>query len=344
MYNKKNKELNIQKIIPEFSNFYTIIQNILNEYVSLDIEVKKLKTMTESIESDEKNKFEGLYNKLTKSMQCLEKMIEKEDNNILWISQNNYDDLSLNLTQIDISKELKNVFSDKNVVLTSATMRVNNSFDYFVSRIGLDYFNQYYLKSPFDYDNNMKIFVNSNNIEPNDDKFMDFAVEYINEFLQQNTLGTFILCTSYAQLKYIKENIIADDFNVYCQGDLSRHKLIKEFTSNEKSILIGTDSFWEGVDVKGDKLSNIIIIKLPFLVPDGPVVEAIIENEKKLGNNPFMSYQLPFMVIKLRQGIGRLIRSMEDKGEVHILDNRIIKKHYGKAIINSLPTKISKKI
>ena len=147
-----------------------------------------------------------------------------------------------------------------------------------------------------------------------------------------------MLCTSYKQVDTISKGLKVKGYNILIQGQLSRKKMIEEF-KNTKSVLLGTDSFWEGVDVKGDKLKNIVIVKIPFFVPDDPVNEALIEDIKNKGQNPFMSFQLPQAIIKLKQGVGRLIRSKTDNGEVIILDNRVKNMRYGKVILNSLPSK-----
>ena len=144
----------------------------------------------------------------------------------------------------------------------------------------------------------------------------------------------------YKRQELISKGLKLKDCNVLVQGQMSRKKMIEEFkNSKNAAILIGTDSFWEGVDVKGNKLKNIVILKLPFFVPNNPVNEALIEEIKKKGINPFINFQLPQAIIKLKQGVGRLIRSKSDSGEVIILDNRIKSKSYGALVLASLPSK-----
>lgn len=121
------------------------------------------------------------------------------------------------------------------------------------------------------------------------------------------------------------------------QNDFPRHEMIEIFKNSKNPVLFGTDSFWEGVDVQGDQLKSVIITKLPFKVPNDPVTEAIIENIKRNGQNPFNDYQVPQAVIKFKQGVGRLIRSKSDSGNIIILDNRVIKKMYGKKFLAALP-------
>lgn len=222
--------------------------------------------------------------------------------------------------------------------MTSATLRIGTDFSYISNRLGLENFTKHFVNSPFDYNKNMKIILPNNNYEPNSIEYINYVIEFLNKYISERNEGTFILCTSYKQVTMISNGLKLKNFNILVQGQMSRSKMINEF-KNSKSVLLGTDSFWEGVDVKGDSLKNIIIVKLPFLVPDNPVTEAIIEDIKTQGKNPFMSYQLPQAVIKLKQGVGRLIRSKTDSGQIVILDNRVKTKYYGKIILNSLPSK-----
>lgn len=326
VYNKKSKNIKLDIIKSEFLNFDNIINSILNNFYELDKIERVINEKTELIENEEKNIFYFIYNKIYEKLSILQKLKEQNSNEVLWLSQKNNESICINITPIDISKQLNELLQNKIVIMTSATLKVNDKFDFIKSRIGLESFANYSFNSPFDYDSNMKIYLNDNDVDPNNNDFMDFVVEYINEFLSEDKLGTFILCTSYSQVEYIQNRIDAKSFDIFVQGQMSRNKLIENFVKSDKAILIGTDSFWEGVDVKGEKLSNVIILKLPFQVPDNPVMEAIIESVKNNGQNAFMDYQLPNMIIKLRQGVGRLIRSIDDKGEIHILDNRIEKK------------------
>ena len=137
----------------------------------------------------------------------------------------------------------------------------------------------------------------------------------------------------------LREELEENGINFFIQGMYPRTKLVEMFKNSDSPVLFGTDSFWEGVDVKGEKLVSVIIVKLPFKVPSDPVTEAIIETYELQGKNPFIEYQIPESVIKFKQGIGRLIRSKEDRGIITILDNRIVTKRYGKYFLDSIPTK-----
>ena len=147
--------------------------------------------------------------------------------------------------------------------------------------------------------------------------------------------------TSYSMLNYLYNKLEKyynkKDYTLLKQGDYSRNEMIEIFRNAKNPILFGTDSFWEGVDVQGEQLKSVIIVKLPFKVPDDPVTEAIIEHIRENKGNPFNEFQVPQAVIKFKQGIGRLIRSKSDTGIITILDNRVITKYYGRKFLNSLP-------
>ena len=137
----------------------------------------------------------------------------------------------------------------------------------------------------------------------------------------------------------IKDELEEEGYDLFIQGMAPRNQIVNMYKMSKKPVLFGTDSFWEGVDVKGDKLSSVILVKLPFKVPSDPVVEAIIENLNDEGRNAFLEYQIPESIIKFKQGIGRLIRSKDDRGIITILDTRTIKKRYGKLFLDAIPTK-----
>ncbi|WP_068267445.1 ATP-dependent DNA helicase [Caviibacter abscessus] len=343
-------EKNIEKIRRKY------IENRLEKYIEYNKEVinnfkklsKIIKVLKENIEAynlpeDIYQDFFALYDKLKENIDTL-KTIEKnsQDEYVNWFKFN-LNDLSIDImsTPYIIADKLeKELLKDnKNVILTSATLRVDNKFEYIKSRLGISNFEEYVIKSPFDYDRNMKILLSKNSPDVNTAEFIDYTASFINNYAKEKNGNCFVLFTSYKFMSQVYNKLELEDFIILKQGDMSRTNLIETFKSNDKSILLGTDSFWEGVDVKGDKLKSIIIPKLPFQVPDDPIVEAIIENIQKQGDIPFIKYQLPLMTVKLCQGVGRLIRSKKDEGEIVILDSRIVKKSYGKSILNSFPSK-----
>jgi len=229
------------------------------------------------------------------------------------------------------------------VILTGATLSTNQNFEYFKKRLGLKDCRESILGSPFDYSKQVKIYIPKNMPEPqNNGAFVSAVIEKSKYYIKLTEGKAFILFTSYKMMaevyEVLKSWLDEQGIKSFVQGEgLSRHAMLEEFRSDVNSVLFGTSSFWEGVDVQGEALSNVIVVKLPFSVPTHPVVEARIEDIKNKGGNPFMEYNLPEAIIKLKQGFGRLIRTKNDTGIVAVLDPRIMTKFYGKLFINSLP-------
>jgi len=270
-----------------------------------------------------------------------------DDNFIFWLSGNpKKNNIKLVATPLKIHNELDEVLYTNldHIVFTSATIAINDDFDYFKKSIGLS--EKVYEKaihSPFNYDKQMKVYIPTDILLPNDRNFLDDIKDFLIGIIKMSKGNTFLLFTSYQQLNYtyylIRDELEELNFDLFIQGMAPRNQLINMYKAANKPVLFGTDSFWEGVDVQGDKLSSVVLVKLPFKVPSDPVVEAIIENMEKEGKNPFMDYQIPESIIKFKQGIGRLIRSKEDKGVITILDARLYKKQYGRIFIEAIPTK-----
>jgi len=170
------------------------------------------------------------------------------------------------------------------------------------------------------------------------DRYERSAVEMIQRFAARTDGHAFVLFTSYAQMKEIYERLLGElEFPMLLQGDAPKTALLEEFRLTPNSVLFATSSFWQGVDVQGEQLSCVIIDRLPFAVPTDPVVSARIKALNDEGGNAFFDYQVPAAVITLKQGFGRLIRSLHDRGLLALLDNRILKKAYGRVFIDSLP-------
>jgi ATP-dependent DNA helicase DinG len=199
------------------------------------------------------------------------------------------------------------------------------------------------LGSPFDYAEQATLYIESGLPEPNDPRFLPAACERIVKYLNETHGGAFVLFTSYAMLiaaaNRLKDRIEKDlGLPLLVQGQgAPRRVLIERFRSTENAVLFGTASFWQGIDVQGEQLRNVILVKLPFAVPDEPVIEARLESIERGGGNPFMDYSVPQAVIKLKQGFGRLIRSKTDRGIVAILDSRVKTKRYGRMFLDALP-------
>lgn len=254
----------------------------------------------------------------------------------------------LRCAPLDVGPHLKRALFDEyeSVVLTSATLscggQEKEGFSFFSGRVGLEEFKSLQLGSPFDYTRQVRLFVEANLPEPNNPDFIEAASEAIKKYLLKSDGRAFVLFTSYAMLKktaeYLEGWLAEQEMELLVQGGgVDRTRLLDEFKADVRSVLFGTDSFWQGVDVPGESLSNVIIVKLPFAVPNHPLIAGRIEQLKKQGHNPFFSYQLPMAIIKFKQGFGRLIRNKSDEGIVVLLDSRIVKKRYGRRFIEAIP-------
>ncbi len=228
------------------------------------------------------------------------------------------------------------------MVFTSATLKSYNDFKFFKERIGLDkskrkYFEDSY-ESSFDYKNQMKIFCIDNMGDPNSQNFLENVSIFL-ENIEKKMKKTLVLTTSYQQIDFLKKKFEGSKKYVFQEKDGNSEKYLLEYKNKKNGILVGTSTFWEGIDLPGDLLEILIILKIPFIVPDDPVYLKRSENLKNLDMDPFYDYSLPSAILKLKQGIGRLIRKKDDQGEIFILDERILKKKYGKIIIEEFYVK-----
>jgi ATP-dependent DNA helicase DinG len=253
--------------------------------------------------------------------------------------------LTLNAAPIDIAPVLQRMLFRENCscVMTSATLAVGRpDLAYFRERIGAGEVEPLQLGSPFDFPEQMKLFVVRKMPDPRDAGYAKALAHWVAHFVTETEGRAFVLFTSYRvmqQLATEMEDFFADnDMNLLVQGQgAPRGKLLEQFKTTPRSILFGTDSFWMGVDVPGEALSNVIITRLPFAVPDHPLIEAKLELIEANGGDAFTEYSLPEAILKLRQGVGRLIRTRSDHGIVVILDNRIVTRPYGRAFLKALP-------
>jgi len=327
-----------------------IEDNLSQHLKKLRAELVKLARASE--DDDEKFEIMRFVDRCADVIADLKNFLEQEkDDYIYWVEVTGKvrRTVSLRSAAINVGPDVKSALFDRyeSVIMTSATLSCGDEsqaegFNFFAGRIGLEDFDAVKLGSPFDYEKQVTVYIEKNMPEPNKPEFIAQAIEAIKKYVNKTQGRAFVLFTSYAMMSKVADELqewfAENDFDLLMQGSgVDRSDLLHQFKADHSSVLFGTDSFWQGVDVPGEALGNVIIMKLPFAVPSQPLISARIEQIRSQGGNPFFDYQLPLAIIKFKQGFGRLIRSKNDRGIVVILDSRIVQKRYGYRFLNAIP-------
>lgn len=338
--NLRDKKEFFQAKLAEFLNLMMAFNNVIDEEKDKNPEVINF------------NNHLKIFKKYIDSFKFINNFSDADY--VYWLDINSKrTNVVLTATPLNIAQKLSSVlFENLNrLVFASATIMANGNFEYFKKSLGLDEEEciECFIESPFDYEHQMSVYIPADiQDSENLNAFVTDASKFILEILKKTKGKAFILFTSYTMLNQIYYSVVNklknSNFEIFLHGEKPRSQLIKEFKEAKNPVLFGTTSFWEGVDVQGENLSNVIITKLPFLVPTDPIVSAISKKIEEDGGNSFSDFQLPEAIIKFKQGVGRLIRKKTDRGNVFILDSRIIKKRYGSAFIKALPSQKNIKI
>ncbi|HYA22766.1 MAG TPA: ATP-dependent DNA helicase [Terriglobales bacterium] len=333
-----------------FENRREFLEENGDEFVGLQQSLQRLSSELENLSPKPEEIFTFVRRAQELQVQ-LGFLMESEDRNtVFWIERRGSRSAGaltreksrvfLQATPIDVAPILKACLFDKLdcAVLTSATLAVGGEFEYVRRRLGVEHARELVLPSHFDYENQALFYVPPDLPDPRTPQFAAKATERIRRVLEITRGRAFVLFTSYAQMKEIYQRLLGEiEFPMLLQGDAPKSTLLEEFRLTPNAVLFATSSFWQGVDVQGEQLSCVIIDRLPFAVPSDPVVAARVKAIDAEGGNAFFQYQVPSAVITLKQGFGRLIRSLQDRGLLVLLDNRILKKQYGRMFVESLP-------
>ncbi|PHS23404.1 MAG: helicase [Methylophaga sp.] len=261
-----------------------------------------------------------------------------DDNMILW-ADIRASSLILHATPHEVSQYFQQWMDEKTTawIFTSATLTVAGKFNNFSQQLGIHHAETKIWPSPFDFEKQSLLYMPHIPVEPKDESYTDHIIDLAKQLIDYSQGRTFLLFTSYRALNIVAEALAEIDYPLMVQGTASKEKLLDDFRSHGNAVLLGTNSFWEGVDVRGQALSCVLIDKIPFASPSDPVLQARIDALRERGGNPFSSIQIPAAVIQLKQGIGRLIRDPKDYGVLVLCDPRFLTKPYGKLFLRSLP-------
>ncbi len=330
-----------------FENREGFLEECGGEFIGLKNTIRQLHSELQAIP----NKPDEVHNLIRRTdelhAQLSFLMESREKNTVYWIERRGgrgkfakAENVFLQATPIDVSAILRQALFDRfdSIVLTSATLAVANGFEYIKGRLGLEGARELIVPSHFDYESQALFYVPRDMPDPRDSDFAQKATMRIRQLLEITRGRAFCLFTSLAQMQQVHDALLGQlSYPMLLQGSAPKTALIEQFRSTPNAVLFATSSFWQGVDVQGEQLSCVIIDKIPFAVPSDPIVQARGRAIDESGGNSFFDYSVPAAVITLKQGFGRLIRSLSDRGLLVLLDNRILKKQYGRVFVQSLP-------
>jgi ATP-dependent DNA helicase DinG len=319
----------------------------------MDVRAQLLKLAEDAGDGEERNELKDHARRLEASAFGLGEFLKmSREGHAYWVERRlpeegraHRGEMSLHASPVEVAERLEELVFRPNctTIMTSATLDVGRGLEFFAKRVGAQEAETLLVESPFDYESQMRVYLPKGMPEPSEgQRFQDALEGWIQRFVGMTKGKAFVLFTSRAMLRKTAEGMAGwfDEQGIRLlvqdKGN-SRTRLLKEFKEDRDSVLFGTDSFWQGVDVPGEALSNVILTRLPFSVPDEPLFEARCERIKEKGGEPFRELQLPEAILKFRQGVGRLIRSREDRGQIAVLDGRILSRTYGKSFLKILP-------
>ena len=264
---------------------------------------------------------------------------KQEDNQLVLWSDVRQNGMTLHATPQNISEHFQQWIDQKpqSWIFTSATLTVAGKFNNFSHQLGLSEVDSVVWPSPFDFEKQSLLYMPNIPVDPSHDDYLSHIIQISKDMITYSQGRTFLLFTSYRALNSVADALADIDYPLMVQGRSSKSNLLSEFREHGNAVLLGTNSFWEGVDVRGEALSCVLIDKIPFSAPDDPILQAKIDYLRERGGNPFSAIQIPSAVIQLKQGIGRLIRDQSDYGVLVLCDPRFLTKPYGKYFLRSLP-------
>jgi ATP-dependent DNA helicase DinG len=337
----KELQLEVAERLPERGSWQQLLgdEQVRNALQQLDTSVHGLASATAELHGRARG-MDGCIERLKELQLRLDRFDDTAGGDeVRWFERRGRG-FAIHITPLEVSNPFNEFRESMEAawLFTSATLAVGGDFSHFTGQMGLDDAHTLLLDSPFDYPNKALMWMPDTLPEPRDPEFVNALLDIVIPLLQASRGRAFLLFTSHRSLRLAAE-ILAQriSFPLFVQGEHPRSMLLEEFRKSGEGVLLGAASFWEGVDVIGDALSLVVIDKLPFAAPDDPVIEARSHRLRKAGGNPFMQLYLPQAVIALKQGAGRLIRDVNDRGALVICDSRIRTRSYGRVFLDSLP-------